>query len=422
MPWVFKRGLIIWFVAVLYYLYQYILRVSPGVMVDDLMLSFALDANSLGYLVAITTFFYALVQIPVGIVSDLFGARKMILYSLAACIIGVATVSWTHHLALAFVGRALIGIGSAAGFICASKVASEWFPPSQKAIWFALTAIMGTLGALLGYAPLAKLTQAVGWRESLAYLAGLGIVIYVINLTYLKDRRAATTQILTNRQILTQIKGILASRFVWMYALVALGMYLPISVFADLWGVSFLTLKYNLPIEDAASLLSLAYVGTCGGVILIAIMNNILKNSRLLIGISATAITALMICIVYVPNLSQPTLACLLTALGVFVGTEILCFSKVCQEHDISVAATLTGFLNFIVTLGAAFIQQIVGAAIKWFGAGQLNENGSHIYEVVDYQRALCIVIGVAFLSIIIALFLPNKNSKFKSQHLEAGI
>lgn len=415
-----RRGLGVWFAAVIYYLYQYILRVSPGVMVDDLMLAFNLDAQSLGYLVAITTFFYALAQLPVGIVADLFGARKMILYSLAACIGGVAAVTWTENLTVAFIGRALIGTGSAAGFICVSKIASEWFPVSQKALWLALTILMGTLGAMLGYAPLARLTQAVGWRDSLSYLTWLGVATFILNILFLKDRSQTTAQIIDRRQIVQQIKDVLLSRFAWMYALTALGMYLPISVFADLWGVSFLTLKYGFSKETAASILSLSYLGTCGGVIFIALASNFLKGPRFLIGISAALVTTLMATLVFMPGLSPMTISVLLITLGVLVGTEILCFSKACQENDISVAATVTGFLNFVVTIGAAFIQQLVGVILKWLWDGQINDVGLPIYRVQDYQAALSLVILVSFSSFILAFFLKEKNPAFKRQDNEA--
>ncbi|MBW8309487.1 MAG: MFS transporter [Candidatus Paracaedibacteraceae bacterium] len=416
MSTLFKRGLLIWFAAVSYYLYQYLMRVSPGVMIDDLMLTFSLDAKSVGYLVATTTFFYAIAQIPVGIISDLFGARKMILYSLAACIVGVAIVGWTHHLVLTFVGRALIGIGSAAGFICVSKITSEWFPISQKPLWFALTVCMGTIGALLGYAPLALLTEAVGWRQSLMYLTGFGLLIFFINVIFLKDRPQTNGHSLNHRQIMQQIKRVLKSRPAWLYAITALGMYLPISVFADLWGVSFLIMKYGLTKEAAASILSLAYVGTCGGVIFIAVMNNILENSQWLIAISAASITLLMTLIVYASDLSYMTLSILLILLGIFVGTEILCFSKACQENDINVAATVTAFINFVVTLGAAFIQQMVGGLIKWFGDGQITNNGLPLYQIGDYQNAMSLVILISFLSFILAFFLPNQNAAVKIQ------
>jgi sugar phosphate permease len=409
----YKRGLIVWFVAVLYYLYQYVIRVSPSVMVDDLMFAFTLDAKWLGYLVATTTFFYALVQVPIGVLSDLFGARKLILYSLMACVVGVGAISMTDNLLLAFVGRALIGVGSAAGFICVSKIASDWFPVSQKATWFALTVLMGTAGAVLGYAPLAKLADAVGWRSALWYLTILGVVVYAVNLFFLKNRETEKVQVLSRSDVARQIKDVLKSRFAWMYAITALGMYLPISVFADLWGVPFLTLKYGLAKDVAATILSWAYVGTCGGVIFVAMISNALRGVRLVIGAAAALVTVLIATIVYAPDLSETTLSVLLVALGVAVGAEILCFSKACQENDIRVAATITGFLNFIVTLGAAFIQQLVGWLIKIMWDGKVAENGLPVYRVEDYQTAMIVVILVSMTSFILAFFLPDKNPDY---------
>lgn len=409
----YKRGLIVWFVAVSYYLYQYLIRVSPSVMVDDLMFAFTLDAKWLGYLVATTTFFYALAQVPIGVFSDLYGSRKIILYSLLACVLGVGAVALTDNLAVAFLGRALIGIGSAAGFICVSKISSEWFPVSQKATWFALTILMGTAGAILGYAPLAKLTNRVGWQTALIYLTILGAVVLVINVLFLRDRETEKAKIMSRAEIAQQIKDVLKSRFAWMYAITALGMYLPISVFADLWGVPFLTLKYGLAKDVAATILSWAYVGTCGGVIFVALVSNILKGVRLIIGAAAAMVTGLMAVIVFAPDLSQGTISILLVMLGVAVGAEILCFSKTCQENDIRVAATVTGFLNFIVTLGAAFVQQLVGWLIKVSWDGKLAATGLPLYKISDYQNAMVIVIGVSLTSFVLAFFLPDKNPDY---------
>jgi sugar phosphate permease len=416
MTLLYKRGLIVWFVAVSYYLYQYVIRVSPSVMVDDLMFAFTLDAKWLGYLVATTTFFYALVQVPIGVLSDLFGARKLILYSLVACVLGVGAISITDSLLVAFAGRALIGVGSAAGFICVSKIASDWFPVSQKATWFALTILMGTAGAILGYAPLAKLSDAVGWQSALWYLTVLGGIVLIVNIFFLRDKEVERVRVVSRSEVVQQIKDVLKSRFAWMYAITALGMYLPISVFADLWGVPFLTLKYGLAKDVAATILSWAYVGTCGGVIFVALVSNLLKGVRLVIGAAAALVTTLISVIVFAPELSQTTLSVLLVSLGVVVGAEILCFSKTCQENDVRVAATVTGFLNFIVTLGAAFVQQFVGWLIKIMWDGQIADNGLPQYRVEDYQNAMIVVILISLTSFVLAFFLPDKNPDYLPQ------
>jgi MFS family permease len=335
----------------------------------------------------------------------------MILYSILACVIGVGAVAWTENLAVAFVGRALIGLGSAAGFICVSKIASEWFPPKQKAFWFAMTMLIGTAGALLGYAPLAKLTDMVGWRESLMYLAYAGVGVYVLNHLFLKDREPCHQhQPLGRDELVLQIKSVFKNRFTWLYAFMALGIYIPISAFADLWGVSFLILKYGLNREEAANILSLAYVGTCGGVLFIAWLHKVIGQVRLIIRASVGLVAVFMGILLYAPDLSPMMLSVVLICLGVCVGTEILCFSKACQENDPAVAATITGFLNFVVNIGAAMAQQIIGWVIKILWDGTVNEAGTPIYKVSDYEMSLTIVVAVSVVAFVTSFVLPDKN------------
>ena len=79
-------------------------------------------------------------------------------------------------------------------------------------------------------------------------------------------------------------------------------------------------------------------------------------------------------------------------------------------------AATVTGFLNFIVTLGAAFVQQFVGWLIKIMWDGQMADNGLPQYRVDDYQNAMIVVILISLTSFVLAFFLPDKNPDYLPQ------
>ncbi|WP_032112140.1 hypothetical protein [Candidatus Paracaedibacter symbiosus] len=76
------RPYLICLCAALFYIYQFVLRVSPSVMVDDIMLSFHLDAASFAFLTASAMYAYSLMQIPAGIFADKYGARVCILASI----------------------------------------------------------------------------------------------------------------------------------------------------------------------------------------------------------------------------------------------------------------------------------------------------------------------------------------------------
>lgn len=407
----YMMGIMAWFMGSLYYLYQYILRVSPMVMVDDIRADFLLDASTFGSLMAIGTYCYSAMQIPVGILSDLFGARRMIVLSLVSCIIGIGLFSYTEYMPLAYLGRILIGLGSAAGFVCASKISSEWFPAHQKPLWFAGVVVMGTFGAYLGGNPLAQLVAERGWRESLQVLTIVGVGVLVLNLLFLRDRTSSqlgSLPTLSRHETWKQIKTVFLSRYCWMYAIVALGMYLSISVFADLWGVPFLQNKFGVDREIAATTISMAYFGVCAGVVVTSLLSQFIKDSRPIIGISALLVAVLMAVVTFYEGLSFPMVTVLMFMIGVFAGGEVLCFAQACEHMPVSVAATVTGFLNFIITLGAATIQQGFGYALDWFWSGLLDAESGRIYALSDYQNALFIVILIASSSVFLSFFLPK--------------
>ena len=65
-----------WLVGSLFFFYAWILRVSPSVMVEDLMRDFAVGGAILGNLSALYFYGYAGMQIPVGLLLDRFGPRR----------------------------------------------------------------------------------------------------------------------------------------------------------------------------------------------------------------------------------------------------------------------------------------------------------------------------------------------------------
>lgn len=400
-----KTGILVWFSVVCFYLYQYILRVSPSVMANDIMADWGIDACAFGSLSAIATYSYASLQIPAGILSDLYGTRRMVLVSILLCFSGVTFFALSDNLLLAYVGRFMIGAGSAAAFLCVSKVASDWFPADKKAMMFALTVTMGTVGALLGGKPLTFMTQTYGWRQALLILSAAGCVILVINFLVIKDKIRSEDAHLDKKDLKKTILSVFKSKVCWTYAIIATGIYLFIAVFADLWGVSFLMLKFNISKGTAAEMISIMYVGMCIGCLTVAVITQkfINRNTTLLAGALLSA--TFMAILIYVPGLNVSMATTLLFLAGLTGGVEVLCFSSACESMNISVAATVTGFVNFIVTLGAAIMQQQVGFTLDLLWDHTVGLDGVPIYAVSDYQGAMFIVIFACFSSAFLLFF-----------------
>lgn len=400
-----KTGILVWFSVVCFYLYQYILRVSPSVMANDVMADWGIDACAFGSLSAIATYSYASLQIPAGILSDLYGTRRMVLISILLCLSGVTFFALSDNLLLAYVGRFMIGAGSAAAFLCVSKVASDWFPADKKAMMFALTVTMGTVGALLGGKPLTLMTQTYGWRQALLILSAVGCAILVINFLVLKDKVRSEDTHLDTATLKKAISSVFKSKVCWSYAIIATGIYLFIAVFADLWGVSFLMLKFDVSKGSAAEMISIMYVGMCIGCLTVAIITQKFMNRNTALLAGAVLSATFMAILIYVPDLSVTTATVLLFLAGLTGGVEVLCFSSACESMSVSVAATVTGFVNFIVTLGAAIMQQQVGFVLDFLWDGTVGADGVRVYAVSDYQAAMMFVIIACFSSAFLLFF-----------------
>src|SRR5258705_10372261 len=93
----------------LFFAYAFVLRVSPSVMVEELMRDFAVGAAVLGNLSAFYFYTYAGLQIPVGLLMDRIGPRRLTAAAALLCAVGSLLFAISDTVALASVGRALIG-------------------------------------------------------------------------------------------------------------------------------------------------------------------------------------------------------------------------------------------------------------------------------------------------------------------------
>ena len=121
---------LVWGVGALSFAYAFLQRVSPSVMVEDLMRDFAVSGAVLGNLSAIYFYAYAILQIPVGVALDNWGPRRMLTAAAVIAATGSVLLASADALSVAYLGRLLVGVGCAVGFVGTLKIATNWFPPN----------------------------------------------------------------------------------------------------------------------------------------------------------------------------------------------------------------------------------------------------------------------------------------------------
>ncbi len=413
---------LVWFCAVLFYLYQYIIRVSPSVMKDDLMGAFDMTASGFSSLSSFSLYCYALMQVPVGMLVDHYGTRRMILFSITLCVSGVALFASCEQLAFGYLARMMMGTGSACAFLSVSKVVNEWFPDTRKGLMMGLTATSGTFGAFLGGRPLVMLIESQGWRTSLFILAAIGALVLILNFLALPSLPKGTKESVPGEESASfqSLLAVFKNRQAWLFALVAIGMYLAIAVVADLWGVSFVEEKFDIDRQKAAQMISFIYFGTACGCPLFAWLSRMIGSVRQTLLIGGVGMIALLSYIIFMPGIPIWLANIIFFAIGLCTGAEILCFIAACAIMGPEVSGTMTGFLNCIVSLAAAIIQQHIGTLLDYFWDGAMTEAGLRSYSTHTYQVAFGVILFFTCLSVILACFIkPQKE--FQEDQAEAS-
>ena len=130
-----RRSAIIGFtLGTLFFCYAFIQRVSPSVMTNELMRDFAVGGAALGSLSAFYFYAYASIQLPVGMLTDRFGPRKLMSVAAALCAVASLGFAFSDSLITASLGRALIGGPVAFAFVGTLAIYGYWVKPAQYAM------------------------------------------------------------------------------------------------------------------------------------------------------------------------------------------------------------------------------------------------------------------------------------------------
>jgi MFS family permease len=170
------------FVAV-YYL-AFLFRNINATIAGSLTSEFGLAAGDLGLLTSVYYLAFAAAQIPIGILLDRCGPRRVQSVVLLAAALGAALFAVSDNYLLLLGGRALIGLGVAAALTAGMKALVIWFPRERVPLLNGVMITLGAMGALTATLPADFLIGSMGWRgffELLAIVsAGCALVIYLV--------------------------------------------------------------------------------------------------------------------------------------------------------------------------------------------------------------------------------------------------
>jgi MFS family permease len=395
-------------------------RLCPAVIALDIQASFGLTGTLLGVLGSAYFYAYALMQLPTGLMADSWGPRKTVSSFFILAGIGSVLMGLAPSLSVAIIGRILVGIGVSTVFVCNFKLLSEWFTPRQFILMGAAFMAMGGIGALSSSAPLAWVSDAIGWRMTLIVVGLITLAMAGLVYGFVRNRPSdiGLTPIRPADESMTEKIGLLAG----LKMVAVAGRFWPLAIWAfcviglsftigGLWGGPYLMHVYGLSKTAAGGVLSTFALALIFASPIFGWLGNRLGRKPLLIGCSMGLILVCGLLSGLVDTLSLPALYILFLCFFICSGSVGPVLAAAAKESfPISISGTSVGMVNLFPFAGATFFQILFGAVLT------AQSNGQAVYATVGYRYMFLICLAAATLSLVAAIFMKETLEEYKTE------
>ncbi len=417
----------------IFYCYEYYLRVAPAVMADELKATFHLTDAALGSLSAFYYHAYTPMQIPVGLLLDRFGPRRILTLACFLCVAGTYLFSNTDVLSLAQFGRFIIGFGSAFAYVGVLKISDSWLPKKYFALMVGIATALGMVGAMFGELSMAYMVEKMGWQATLSWSIIAGIILTVLLGLILKDYKVSNASNTHNAEsnknnlhdvlnvanenignkvessnkrastinlnhVLQGLCKIIKTPQMWVAGFIGFLLFLPIIVFAELWAVPYLQ-SLGFSKMDAAWGSSMVFLGFAIGGPSWGFISDKLRSRKLPLVVGSFLSALFLFACLLLPNLSAFWIYALLFLCSLAASAQVLVFAIGNDITASSITATAVAFINMIVMASGNFLQKKIGRILD---STMTLIEGIPVSGTENYGTALMIIpIGLLIAGII---------------------
>lgn len=379
-----------------------VFRTINAVQAPALVHSLQLTALDLGLLSAAYFIAYGLFQIPLGLLLDRFGARKVQALLLLVAALAVLLFAVASDITELVISRLLVGVGVAAGLTAGFKANAQWFPKKKLALVNSLMMAFGGLGAVIATSPAQWVIEHIGWRHMNLWFSLLIFLLAILVFLVVPEAKYGIEKenIVSFRDTMDELLIVLKSRFFWgVVPLLATtsGFFV---AFEGLWAGTWLRDVVGLPHHVAAFYLFIYAIALICGVILVAIIGHNAERWQISL-LKITMIGFVLTAIIEILLLSNifPHALVIWFAYGCIAQILTLVFTIVSKFFPASQTGRATTGAILLLFLTAFLMQYGIGFILK---SWQVLPNGS--YPIIAYQISLgaCILLQLlAFIWLI---------------------
>jgi predicted MFS family arabinose efflux permease len=378
------------------YFFSYLYRVVNAVIAPNLVADLNLSPGDLGLLTSTYFLTFAAFQLPLGVLLDRFGSRKVETFLLLFAATGAFIFARADSVPGLIVGRALIGFGVSSCLMAAFTAFVIWFPRERLPLVNGIQVAVGGLGALTGTAPVEAALQIADWRTLFTLLGILTLGVATAIFFVVPERRAEGGGATLKEQVLG-IGTVYKSPVFWRIAPWAVTSQATFMAIQTLWAGPWLrdVAGYER-MAMAQGLLLIAAAMVAGFALIGALTARLSRSGINPLYVSVSGMGAFMVIqgliILHVIALTLP----LWILFGFFGAAGVLNYAILCQSFPGNLAGRVNTGLNVMVFVVAFGGQWGIGEIINLW---PILPDGR--YAPASYQTGFGVMLALQVLSAI---------------------
>lgn len=384
-----RRAWAVWCIGVLAYIVAVLHRTSFGVSGLDASERFETSASVLASFVVLQLVVYAGLQVPVGVLLDQIGPRRLLIIGAVVMAVGQGVLAVATSVPLAVGGRLLTGSGDAMTFVSVLRLVASWFPPGRVPVLSQLTGLTGQLGQVLSAVPFVAVLQSFGWTAAYGSAAAVGVLVAVLAVATLRDSPEARVNPI-QRPTWSGVGSDL--RTAWRHPGTRLGLWTHLAtgfsgmVFAMMWGYPFLVAGQGLSQGMAGTLITVMVLAgaAAGPVIGVLVERHPLRRSWLVLGVLLANATAWSAVLMWPGSAPIWLLVVLVMALALSGPGSMIGFDFARTFNPPNRLGTATGIVNVGGFTAALLTILAIGVVLDVSGTGGT-------YELNDFRLAFSV-------------------------------
>jgi nitrate/nitrite transporter NarK len=332
---------------------------------------FDISAAELSSFVMLQLLVYAGMQVPVGLLVDRFGPRRILTVGAVLLTLAQMGFALAESYPTALVARLFVGMGDAMTFICVLRLVNTWFGERRIPVITQLTGVLGQVGAIIAAAPMTWALSRLGWTGAYLAAASVGVVIVVALLLVVQDVPGRRTRTGPPMRPADVRASLMAS---WAHPGTRLGFWMHFSTqfsattLGMLWGYPYFVRGERQSEAAAGVLLTVMVLAvmTAGPVLGWRITVRPWHRSTLVLGIVGSIVVVWTVVLAWPGDAPFPLLLLLVVVTGVGGPASMIGFDLGRTSNPAERLASATGIINQGGFYASLLLVVAIGLILDW--------------------------------------------------------